>query len=144
MALPTDFNDLVETLEFLDDWEDRYRFIIDLGKNLEPLPEDAYNEANKVKGCMSQVWLTHEPRDIDGQRVIHYAADSDAHIVKGLIAVLMVLYSDKTPADILAVDVDEAFKQLQLEEHLSANRRNGFFSMIDRIKTVAKVEQQTA
>ncbi|MEO0393316.1 MAG: SufE family protein [Pseudomonadota bacterium] len=144
MALPTDFNDLVETLEFLDDWEERYRFIIDLGKDLEPKPEAAYNQANMVKGCMSQVWLTHEPREVEGRRVIHYNADSDAHIVKGLIGVLMVLYSNKTPDEILAVDVDEAFKQLQLEEHLSANRRNGFFSMIDRIKTVAKIEQQSS
>jgi len=142
MALPADFNDLVETLEFLDDWEERYRFIIDLGRDLEPMAETAYTEDNKVRGCMSQVWLTHEPRDMDGNRVIHFQADSDAHIVKGLIAVLMVLYSDKTPVEILRVDVDEAFRQLQLEEHLSANRRNGFFSMIDRIKMVATLEQQ--
>ncbi|MBV6631887.1 MAG: SufE family protein [Alphaproteobacteria bacterium] len=141
MALPTDFDDLVETLEFLDDWEERYRFIIDLGKDLEPLPEAAYADENKVKGCMSQVWMTYDKREIEGQAVIHFAADSDAHIVKGLIAVLIVLFSDKTPEQILAVDIDAAFAQLQLEEHLSPNRRNGFFSMIDRIKTVAALAQ---
>tara|TARA_B100001123_G_scaffold61889_1_gene67720 strand:- start:703 stop:1140 length:438 start_codon:yes stop_codon:yes gene_type:complete len=144
MALPEDFNDLVETLEFLDDWEERYKFIIDLGRELEPLPEAAYTDENKVRGCMSQVWMIHEMREIGGERVIHLQADSDAHIVKGLIAVLMVLYSDKTPAQVLAVDVEDAFRQLQLEEHLSANRRNGFFSMIDRIKTVAAVETASA
>ena len=114
MALPEDFNDLVETLEFLDDWEERYKFIVDLGRELEPLPEAAYTDENKVRGCMSQVWMIHEMREIDGERVIHLQADSDAHIVKGLIAVLMVLYSDKTPAQVLAVDVEDAFRQLQL------------------------------
>jgi len=144
MALPQDFDELVETLEFLDDWEERYRFIIELGGELEPLPEADHTDANKVRGCMSQVWMTHEVRAGAGGPVIHFTADSDAHIVKGLIAVLIVLFSDKRPEEILQVDVDAAFRRLQLEEHLSPTRRNGFFSMIDRIRTLAKVEQETA
>lgn len=145
MPLPADFDELVETLAFLDDWEERYGFIIELGRQLEPLPEAAYCEANKVRGCMSQVWLIHERcTGPDGEVVLHLAADSDAHIVKGLVAVLMVLFSDRTPAQILSVDVEDAFRRLQLEEHLSPNRRNGFFAMIERIRALARAEQTAA
>jgi cysteine desulfuration protein SufE len=125
--------DLLEHLAFFDDWSERYRYIIDLGKKLEPFPEDERDEAHKVRGCMSQVWFTHRQ---DGDK-LHFLGDSDAAIVRGLIAVLFAAYSDKTPADILAFDLDAYFAELGLESHLSPNRRNGFFSMVERIKGAA-------
>lgn len=130
-ALPTT-EDLLEHLAFFDEWAERYRYIIELGRKLAPYPDEVRDDLHKVRGCMSQVWLNHE---IEGEKVT-FTGDSDAAIVKGLIAVLFVAYSNKTPEEIGAFDLDAFFKALGLEAHLSPNRRNGFFAMVERIKGV--------
>ncbi|MFN3201107.1 MAG: SufE family protein [Bradymonadia bacterium] len=131
--------ELIENFELLDDWEDRYRYLIDLGKALPPMPESDKNEETRVRGCVSQVWMTSETvsRDTDGAEAIAITADSDAHIVKGLIAVLLATYNFKTRAEIRGIDIDALFEQLGLQSHLSFNRRNGFFSMVERIRSYA-------
>ncbi len=134
--IPT-IDELMENFEFLDDWEDRYRYIIDLGRKLPEMAEADKTEANKVRGCVSQVWMVSHQQAGEPPR-LEFIADSDAHIVKGLIAILLAVYSGKTPDEILAVDIDEIFTQLGLEGHISPNRRNGFFSMVERIKTLAR------
>jgi len=130
----SDINQLVDDFEFLTDWEDRYRHLIELGKQLEPLTPEEHSDTNKVMGCMSQVWMVaaHNP---DGRYV--FRADSDAHIVKGLIAILLLAYSNRTAEEIRAVDIDGLFGKLGLHEHLSPNRRNGFFSMVAKIKALS-------
>jgi cysteine desulfuration protein SufE len=128
--------ELAETFEMLGDWEERYRYLIELGRKLPPLPEADHNEANKVRGCMSQVWLTSQAEPGPPLR-LRFQGDSDAHIVKGLIAVLLMLYSDRTPREILDTDLGEAFARLGLDGHLTMNRRNGFYSMVERIKLMA-------
>ncbi|MEQ8440463.1 MAG: SufE family protein [Alphaproteobacteria bacterium] len=130
--------DLVEDFELFEDWEERYRYIVDLGKKLPPLSSSEMSEDNKVRGCMSQVWLVSEPDTSANPPVVHYRADSDAFIVKGLIAILLELYSGRTPDEIQALDAGEALGKLGLESHLSPNRRNGFVAMVDRIKADAK------
>lgn len=125
---------LIDDFAFLDDWEDRYRHLIDLGRAMLPLSDDEKCAANKVEGCMSQVWMVAD-RLPDGR--IRIRADSDAHIVRGLIAILLLAYSEKTPAEIAMVDIDGIFSQLGLAQHLSPNRRNGFYAMVGRIKSFA-------
>ncbi len=119
-------NELVEDFQFLDDWMDRYRHIIDLGKQLPPFPEEWMNDVYKVKGCQSQVWL--KPEAVDGRLIFHAA--SDAAIVSGLIAILLKLYSDRTPDEILATP-PSFINQIGLDEHLSPSRSNGLHSMIE-------------
>lgn len=134
----TTLDELAENFSLFDDWEDRYRYIIDLGKKMEPLPDAAKVPANKVEGCMSQVWLIH---DVDGGgpgAVLHFQADSDAHIVRGLLAILMILFSDKTAEEILAIDADAELAKLDLDQHISPNRRNGVASVVKTIQTKAK------
>lgn len=133
----TDTESLIETFEFLGDWEERYRYLIDLGRKLEPLPEVEHSEANKVRGCMSQVWLTHRVEPGSPPRLT-FLGDSDAHIVKGLIALLLQLLSGRTPQEILDADVNGVFERLGLESHISMNRRNGFYAMVERIRQVAR------
>jgi len=128
--------ELADTFEMLGDWEERYRYLIELGRKLPPLPEAEHNEANKVRGCMSQVWMS--ARTEPGPPLkLHFSGDSDAHIVKGLIAVVFMLYSDRTPREILDTDIGGAFARLGLDSNLSMNRRNGFYSMVERIKAMA-------
>src|SRR5262249_10248079 len=115
-------DDLADTFEVLGDWEQRYRFLIDMGRELEPLPDADHVDATKVRGCASQVWITTE-READG--TLRFRADSDAHIVKGLIAVLLKLYSGRTPAEIVAFDAHAAMEKLGLPEALSSQRANG-------------------
>jgi cysteine desulfuration protein SufE len=122
---------LAEEFALFDDWEERYRHIIDLGRGLEPLSEDEHVEANKVRGCASQVWLVTEPGP---EGAIHYRGDSDAHIVRGLIAILLRLYSDRAPGEILAFDARAAYERLGLSGALTAQRSNGLFSMVERIR----------
>ena len=124
-------DDLAEEFALLDDWEDRYKYIIDLGRGLEPLSEDEHSEANKVRGCASQVWLVTEP---GGEGRLHFRGDSDAHIVRGLVAILLQLYSDRTPSEILEVDANGAYERLGLSGALTAQRSNGLFSMVERIR----------
>ncbi len=127
-------DDIAASFEMLEDWEARYALLLDLGKKLEPLPEDAHTELNKVRGCMSQVWMDHASHE--GR--LHFRGDSDAHIVRGLIALLFAMVQDRSPEEILALDVPGTFAQLGLENHISMNRRNGFYAMTERIKGMAE------
>ncbi|ALA25532.1 Fe-S cluster assembly protein SufE [Piscirickettsia salmonis] len=127
--------ELIENFDFIDDWEDRYRVIIELGQNLPVMPDALKTKNSLVPGCMSQVWMVSR---MDGEH-LHIIADSDAAIVKGLIAVLLLAYANKTPQEILLVDIKDIFSRLNLESHLSPNRRNGFYAMVARICAMAKV-----
>lgn len=133
--LDLDLEELIENFEMFDDWEERYSYLIDLGKQLPELPPEDYSEANKVSGCMSQVWMIATVDESGDQSQVKIFADSDAHIVKGLIAILLVIYSGKTPAEISGIDIQDIFEQLELSSHLSMNRRNGFYAMVERIKS---------
>ena len=124
---------LLDDFALFDDWEERYRYIIELGNGLAPLSDEEHNDANKVPGCVSQVWLVTEQ---NGNRLV-FRGDSDAHIVRGLVAILLDLYSDKTPAEITGFDAEAAFNQLGLGEHLTPQRSNGFYSMVQRIRNDA-------
>ena len=124
----------------LDDWEDRYRYVIELGRGLEPLPDVLRTDANKVRGCASQVWLSASTgQDApDAPSRLHFLGDSDAHIVRGLIAILFAMYQDRTPEEILATDARAMFAELGLQEHITPQRSNGFFSMVERIRNDAR------
>jgi cysteine desulfuration protein SufE len=127
-----------EDFASLDDWEDRYRYVIELGHTLEPLSASAHTDANKVKGCVSQVWLQCEPAENgEGQTTLRYRGDSDSHLVRGLIAIAIALFSGRTPEVILATDAHGAFRALGLEQHLTPQRSNGVRAMIDRIRADA-------
>lgn len=126
-------DEIIETFEFLETGEERIRYIIELGKDLEGLPEDAHTEENRVHGCMSRVWMTGSMKD--GR--LGLLADSDAFIVKGLIAILLAIYADKTPAQALETDPKKTFEAIGLESHLSMGRRNGLHSMVGRIRKLA-------
>ncbi len=133
-----DFETIRDDFASLDDWEDRYRYVIELGDTLEPLGEAARNERNKVRGCVSQVWLEREARtSADGQVILHYRDDSDSHVVRGLIAISIALFSDRAPKQILAVDASGAFRALGLEQHLTPQRSNGVRAMIERMRADA-------
>jgi cysteine desulfuration protein SufE len=132
MASP-DFEEIVEDFEFLEDWEDRYRFVIDMGKAMDPLPDALKAPATKVDGCASQVWL--HPKVADG--VFHFDGESDAMIVRGLVAVLRKLYNGLSLDAVLAVDAHAEMARLGLNDHLSAQRSNGVRAMIERIRLVA-------
>ena len=123
--------ELVDEFELLGDWEERYRYVIELGRDLAPLTDTERSDANKVRGCASQVWLVTEPQE-DG--AINLRGDSDAHIVRGLIAVLLRVLSGRSAAEILAFDAPAAFGRLGLAGHLSAQRSNGLASMVERIR----------
>lgn len=127
-------DDLAETFELLGDWEERYAYLIDLGRKLPPLAEAERSEQNKVRGCMSQVWLVGGAQ-ADGR--MRFNGDSDSSLVKGLIALLMVLVNDKTPTEVRALDIAAQFQRLGLESNITVNRRNGFFSMVERIRALA-------
>jgi cysteine desulfuration protein SufE len=132
-------DDIIANFSVLDDWDDRYRYVIELGRALTPLPDAARSDRNKVQGCASQVWLdTHVKPDGAAGPVLSFDGDSDAHIVRGLIAILFVIYSGKTARDILATDAVTVFERLGLREHLTPQRSNGFRSMVERIKADAR------
>lgn len=127
--------EIIENFELLEEWDDRYRYLIELGRTLPPLPEPARNDANKVQGCASQVWLaTAIKPDGAAGPVLSFQGDSDAHIVRGLIAVLFALFSGKGAKDILSTDAVALFEKLGLREHLTPQRSNGFRSMVERIR----------
>lgn len=123
-----------ETFALLGDWEERYRYVIELGRSLEPFPDSLRTESTRVHGCTSQVWMSAE-RNAAGQ--YHFRADSDAHIVRGLIAILLSGVQGRSAAEIAAFDPLAFFRELGLEEHLSPNRRNGFYAMAQKIQTLA-------
>ena len=131
-------NEIIENFALLDEWDDRYRYIIELGRTLPELPERARVEANKVQGCASQVWMETSLRP-DGKAgpVLSFVGDSDAHIVRGLIAILFALYSGKPAKDILSIDAIALFDRIGLREHLTPQRSNGFRSMVERIRSDA-------
>lgn len=129
-------DEILEGFEFIDDWEERYRFLIELGRDLEPLPEAAHNAANKVQGCASQVWLETEVSGGDDP-VLSFRGDSDAHLVRGLIAVLLALYSGRTARRILVTDAGATLDRMGLKEHLTPQRSNGVRAMVERIKREA-------
>jgi len=134
MTQPQAFTDIAENVQFLDDWEDRYRYIIELGQALPPLADAEKNAATKVQGCVSQVWLVSE-RDGD---LLRYRAESDAAIVRGLAAILVALYSGRPAKEIAETDAIAMFDQLGLREHLSTQRSNGLVAMVNRIRSEAK------
>lgn len=126
-------DDIVETLDFFDSWEDRYKYIIDLGKELPPMADELHTEDRLVRGCQSQVWLAHEYRD--GK--LYFQADSDAFIVKGLLAVVLAAFNGQSPKAIGSVDIDAYFSRLDLLQHLSSTRGNGLKAMVKRIQDIA-------
>lgn len=129
--------EIVEAFSFFEEWEDRYGYLIDLGRELPPMPETLKTEETRVQGCQSKVWVVAETSQKEGQPHIALLVDSDSAIVKGLIAVLWQVFSGYTPQEILSFDVEGLLNRLELEEHLSMNRRNGLFSMIQRIRSLA-------
>jgi cysteine desulfuration protein SufE len=123
---------------FLDEWEDRYRYVLELGRGLEPLSDAEHNDANKVRGCVSQVWLVLAvSRDAAGDLRLTYRGDSDSHLVRGLVAITIALYSGHTPREIIGVDAPAIFRELGLEQHLTPQRSNGVKAMIARIRSDA-------
>jgi cysteine desulfuration protein SufE len=133
---PEAFEDIIDAFAYLDDWEDRYAHVIELGRAMSPLDEHLKTRASKVDGCASQVWIV--PRLEDGPpRRLHFDGDSDALIVKGLIAILHALYSGRTPEEILAIDAEAQLARLDLKEHLSSQRSNGVKAMIERLRMLA-------
>lgn len=138
MTEPAAFQDIRENLSFLDDWEDRYRYIIELGQALPPLAADEKSEASRVHGCVSQVWLVSEG---DAQKM-QFRGESDAMIVRGLVAILIALYSDRPAAEIAETDAIAVFDELGLREHLTTQRSNGLVAMVNRMRSEAR--QRTA
>jgi cysteine desulfuration protein SufE len=137
-----DIDEILSNFEFLDDWEERYRYLIELGRLMEPLPEEARTEANRVKGCASQVWLeTRVDRSGEDPCMI-WRGDSDAHIVRGLVALMIALYSGRTAREVLSTDAISLFRNLGLSEHLTPQRSNGVRSMVDRIRSDASAALQ--
>ena len=138
--LPT-IDEIVSNFELLDDWEERYRYVIELGRMMEPLPDEAHTDANKVRGCASQVWLETRLDHSQGKPALHLLGDSDAHIVRGLVALMIALYNGKTPEEALATDALGLFKELGLAEHLTPQRSNGVRSMVERNRHDAQTAQ---
>jgi len=136
-ALKTSVDELAENFELLGDWESRFAYLIDLGKGLPPMDSTDQCEANKVRGCQAQVWMKFVP-EVNGQITI--VADSDAFIVKGLIALLLMIYSGKKADEILNTDGEAVLERLQLAAHLSPTRKNGLFAMVKRIRELAELE----
>lgn len=133
----TDLDTILSDFELLDEWEDRYRYIIDLGKSLEPLSDTAHSDANKVQGCVSQVWLETSVGE-GADPVITYRGDSDAHIVRGLVALVLAIYSGQKSSAIRETNALDILKTLGLDQHLSPQRSNGLKAMVQRIKRDAE------
>jgi len=132
-------DEIRENFVLLDDWDDRYRYVIELGRTLEPMPEAEHSQQNKVQGCASQVWLSKRiDRKSGNEPVLKYLGDSDAHIVRGLIAILLTLYSGHTPQEILSTDAIALFDEFGFREHLTPQRSNGLRSMVERIGADAR------
>jgi cysteine desulfuration protein SufE len=137
--------DIRGDFDILDDWEDRYRYVIDLGRTLEPLSEAAHNDANKVRGCVSQVWLELRRDETAGpEPILLYRGDSDSHLVRGLVAIAIALFSGRSAREILATDAAGVFRALGLEQHLTPQRSNGVRAMIERIRSDAQAAVQSA
>ena len=133
-----DIDEIVENFRYLDDWEDRYKYLIELGNNLEDFPQDQCNENNKVNGCVSQVWITSR-QDGEADPIITFKGYSDAHIVRGLIAVTLAIFSGQKASRINLIDEVEYFNKIGLQEHITPQRSNGLRSMVRRIKDSASM-----
>jgi cysteine desulfuration protein SufE len=145
VAETVDIDEIIENFALLDEWDDRYRYVIELGRGLTPIDERDRNDRNKVQGCASQVWLATTTRpNGQGGPVLTFVGDSDAHIVRGLIAILFAVYSGKHAREILSTDAVELFNRIGLREHLTPQRSNGFRSMVERIKSDAQTALATA
>ena len=132
-------DEIRDNFALLDDWDDRYRYVIELGRTLDPMPEAEHSAANKVLGCASQVWLSKQvDRSDTGKPMLKYLGDSDAHIVRGLIAILLTLYSGRTPQEILGTDALAVFNEFGFREHLTPQRSNGLRAMVERIRSDAR------
>ena len=131
-------NDIVDNFELLDEWEDRYRYLIELGRELEPLDAAAHSDSNKVRGCASQVWLETTVHPDGGDPRLTLKGDSDAHIVRGLITLVFALYSGHTASEILSTDIQPLFDKLGFAAHLTPQRSNGVRAMVERIKSDAR------
>lgn len=136
MAVTLD--EIRENFSLLDDWEDRYRYVIELGKELEPLAEEDHGDDNKVRGCVSQVWLKPALSGDPADPVLTFRGDSDALIVRGLVAILHATYSGKRVSEVLAIDPEAIFEELNLREHLTPQRSNGLRSMVERLRRIAE------
>ena len=135
----TSLDEIVENFSLLEEWDDRYRYVIELGRTLEPMPQAEHSAANKVQGCASQVWLSkHVARSSSGEPTLKYRGDSDAHIVRGLIAILLTLFSGHTPQQILSTDAIAIFDEFGFREHLTPQRSNGLRAMVERIRADAR------
>jgi cysteine desulfuration protein SufE len=140
----TTLDEIIDNFSLLEEWDDRYRYVIELGRDLPPLSERDRIEANKVQGCASQVWLATTVRaDGQGGPVLTFCGDSDAHIVRGLIAILFAMFSGKHAGEILSSDAIALFERLGLREHLTPQRSNGFRSMVERIRADARAAMAT-
>jgi cysteine desulfuration protein SufE len=131
-------NEIRDNFALLDDWDDRYRYVIELGRTLDPMPDAEHSAANKVQGCASQVWLSKRIERDGGEALLKYRGDSDAHIVRGLIAILLTLYSGHTPREILGTDALAVFDEFGFREHLTPQRSNGLRAMVERIRADAR------
>ena len=138
LGVKTTLEDVLDAFEFLDDWEERYAYIVDLGKQLPAFPDDERTEENYVHGCQSQVWLVHHHDEDSGK--LFLLIDSDAIIVRGLAAIILVAPNGKTPRELLATDIDELFEQLDLFRHISPTRGNGLRAMVGKIRDIAAAE----
>jgi cysteine desulfuration protein SufE len=140
----TTLDEIIDNFSLLEEWDDRYRYVIELGRSLVPLSEHDRTDANKVQGCASQVWLATTVRpDGKGGPVLTFCGDSDAHIVRGLIAILFAMFSGRHASEILSADAIALFEQLGLREHLTPQRSNGFRSMVERIRADARAAMAT-
>ena len=131
-------DEIRDNFALLEEWDDRYRYVIELGRMLDPLPEAEHSPGNKVQGCVSQVWLSKNVDRSKGEPRLNYRGDSDAHIVRGLIAILLTLYSGHTPKQILTTDAIKVFDEFGFREHLTPQRSNGLRAMVERIRTDAR------
>jgi len=129
---------IIEDFEFFDDWEDRYKYIMDLGKSLDPLSDDDYGKTNKVDGCASQVWLIINEEEVNEETILKFKADSDSFLVKGLLAIIISIFSGKTPSNILEINYNNELDKLNLKENISQQRSNGLTAVINRVISEAQ------
>ncbi len=143
-TLMTDIDEIRDNFALLEEWDDRYRYVIELGRTLEPMPDAEHSAENKVQGCVSQVWLSKKLDRSGSEPVIKYLGDSDAHIVRGLIAILLTLYSGRTPKEILSTNAIDVFDEFGFRDHLTPQRSNGLRAMVERIRSDARAALATA
>jgi cysteine desulfuration protein SufE len=143
-VIMTDIDEIRDNFALLEEWDDRYRYVIELGRTLEPMPEAEHSAANKVQGCVSQVWLSKTLDRKGTEPILKYLGDSDAHIVRGLIAILLTLYSGRTPKEILSADASDVFDEFGFRDHLTPQRSNGLRAMVERIRADARAALATA